>query len=117
VEGQSNVFHEVQTDVATRGLIRDLADSPSVALTALIAQLFKGVRLATYASTEDSALSIRPTAYERQRRKPIEGLDQEVWSRIESRKEAYVARTCVRSRGSRPCRLGSAWRCSPSWWL
>jgi ParB family chromosome partitioning protein len=91
VEGQSNVFHEVQTDVATRGLIRDLADSPSVALTALIAQLFKGVRLATYASTEDSALAIRPTPYERQRRKPIEGLDQEVWSRIEARKEAYVA--------------------------
>jgi len=91
VEGQSNVFHEVQTDVATRGLIRDLADSPSVALTALIAQLFKGVRLATYASTEDSALAIRPTPYERQRRKPIEGLDQEVWSRIEARKDAYVA--------------------------
>ena len=91
VEGQSNLFHEVQTDVATRGLIRDLADSPSVALTALIAQLFKGVRLATYASTEDSALSIRPTPYERQRRKPIEGLDQEVWSRIEARKDAYVA--------------------------
>jgi ParB family chromosome partitioning protein len=91
VEGQSNVFHEVQTDVATRGLIRDLADSPSVALTALISQLFKGVRLATYASTEDSALAIRPTPYERQRRKPIEGLDQEVWSRIEARKEAYVA--------------------------
>ena len=87
VEGQSNVFHEVQTDVATRGLIRDLADSPSVALTALIAQLFKGVRLATYASTEDSALAIRPTPYERQRRKPIEGLDQEVWSRIEARKD------------------------------
>jgi ParB family chromosome partitioning protein len=91
VEGQSNVFHEVQTDVATRGLIRDLADSPSVALTALIAQLFKGVRLATYASTEDSALAIRPTPYDRQRRKPIEGLDQEVWSRIEARKDAYVA--------------------------
>jgi ParB family chromosome partitioning protein len=91
VEGQSNVFHEVQTDVATRGLIRDLADSPSVALTALIAQLFKGVRLATYASAEDSALAIRPTGYDRQRRKPIEGLDQEVWSRIEARKEAYVA--------------------------
>ena len=91
VQGQSNVFHEVQTDVATRGLIRDLADSPSVALTALIAQLFKGVRLATYSSTEDSALAIRPTPYERQRRKPIEGLDQEVWSRIEARKDAYAA--------------------------
>jgi len=91
VEGQSNVFHEVQTDVATRGLIRDLADSPTVALTSLIAQLFKGVRLATYASTDDAALAIRSTPYERQRRKPIEGLDQEVWSRIEARKDAYVA--------------------------
>lgn len=91
VEGCSNVVHETQTDVATRGLIRDLADNPSVALTALIAQLFKGLRLASYASTEDSALAIRPTAYDRQRRKPIEGLDMEIWARIETRKEAYSA--------------------------
>jgi ParB family chromosome partitioning protein len=28
VEGSSRVFHETQTDVATRGLIRDLADDP-----------------------------------------------------------------------------------------
>ena len=91
VEGCSNVFHETQTDVATRGLIRDLADNPSVALTALIAQLFKGVRLASFASSGDSALAIRPTAYDRQRRKPIEGLDMEIWARIETRKEAYSA--------------------------
>ena len=91
VEGCSNVFHETQTDVATRGLIRDLADNPSVALTALIAQLFKGLRLASYASSEDSALAIRPTAYDRQRRKPIEGLDKEIWERIETRKDAYAA--------------------------
>ena len=90
VEGCSNVFHETQTDVATRGLIRDLADNPSVALTALIAQLFKALRLAGYAS-DDSALAIRPTAYDRRRRKPIEGLDAEIWTRIETRKAAYAA--------------------------
>ena len=91
VDGQSNIFHEVQTDVATRGLIRDLADSPSVALTALIAQLFKGVRLATHEPADSSALAIRPTRYERRRCKPIEGLDQEIWTRIEARKDAYAA--------------------------
>ena len=91
VEGRSNVFHEVQTDVATRGLIRDLADNPSVALTALIAQLFKSLRLATYASSEDSALAIRPAGYDRHRHKAIEGLDQEIWARIETRKDAYSA--------------------------
>ncbi len=34
-EGSSHVFHETLTDVTTRGLIRDLADDPSAALTVL----------------------------------------------------------------------------------
>ena len=33
VEGASHVLHETRTDVATRGLFRDLADDPSAALT------------------------------------------------------------------------------------
>ena len=91
VEGQSNVFHEVLTDVATRGLIRDLADSPSVALTALIAQLFKDIHSAGCRSTEGRALAIRPTPYERRKCDPVEGLDAEVWARIKARQDAYVA--------------------------
>ncbi len=91
VEGRSNVFHEAQTDVATRGLIRDLADSPSVALTALIAQLFKSVRLLTYSSTADSALDLRATRYSARGAKPIDGLDAEIYLRIEARQIAYKA--------------------------
>jgi ParB family transcriptional regulator, chromosome partitioning protein len=45
VEGSSHVFHETRTDVATRGLIRDLADDPGAALTVLVAQLFKTLAL------------------------------------------------------------------------
>ncbi len=91
VQGKSNVFHEVQTDVATRGLIRDLADNPGVALTALIAQLFKGVRLQTWTSAEHDALAIRATPYDQQRRKPIGALDGEVYSRLDARRAAYEA--------------------------
>ena len=45
VEGSSHVLHETRTDMATRGLIRDLADNPTAALTALVAQLFKQLAL------------------------------------------------------------------------
>ena len=36
----THALHAVRTDVATRGLIRALADAPDVALTALTARLF-----------------------------------------------------------------------------
>lgn len=39
VEGLNNSLHERRTDVATKGLIRDLADDPDVALTVLAAKL------------------------------------------------------------------------------
>ena len=54
VEGSSHVFHETRTDVATRGLIRDLADDPGAALTVLVAQLFKQLALHTCGSLESS---------------------------------------------------------------
>jgi ParB family chromosome partitioning protein len=95
VEGRSNVFHEVQTDVATRGLIRDLADNPGAALSVLIAQLFKGVCLRTQVSPEAGALAVRATAYDQHRRKPIAALDGEVIDRLERRKQAYDA-SCLR---------------------
>jgi len=91
VEGRSNVFHEAQTDVATRGLIRDLADNPSAALSALIAQLFKAIRLVGHASAADSALDLRATRYSTRGAKPIEGLDADIYQRIEARHGAYIA--------------------------
>ena len=62
VEGSSHVFHETRTDVATRGLIRDLADDPGAALTVLVAQLFKQLALHSSGSLETSAAQISATA-------------------------------------------------------
>jgi ParB family chromosome partitioning protein len=55
-EGVSHALHEARTDVATRGLIRDLADHPAAALTVLVAHLFR--QLALQQKDGDSALAI-----------------------------------------------------------
>jgi ParB family chromosome partitioning protein len=89
VEGASHIFHETRTDVATRGLIRDLADNPIAALTALLAQLFKQLALQGGASQGESALTISATGYRRGRTPAIAALDGEVRGRLEARREAY----------------------------
>jgi ParB family chromosome partitioning protein len=91
VEGSSHVFHETRTDVATRGLIRDLADDPSAALTVLVAQLFKQVALHSSGSMEESAAHISATAYRRGSTSPIPSLDGEVKARLDTRRAAYKA--------------------------
>ncbi|HYG27341.1 MAG TPA: chromosome partitioning protein ParB, partial [Caulobacteraceae bacterium] len=89
VEGRSHVLHETYTDVATRGLIRDLADSPQAALTALIAQLFREVGLRWVSGS--AALTIRATVYRRHGAPVNEALDGEVRKRLEARREAFLA--------------------------
>jgi ParB family chromosome partitioning protein len=91
VEGASHMLHETRTDVATRGLIRDLADSPGVALTALIAQLFKELALRGGSSQGESALTISATSYRRGQTPAIPALDGDVQSRLEARRAAYKA--------------------------
>ena len=91
VEGASHVFHETRTDVATRGLVRDLADDPSAALTVLVAQLFKQVALHSSGSLEESAPQISATAYRRGTTAPIATLDGEVKARLDARRTAYKA--------------------------
>ena len=91
VEGASHVLHETQTDVATRGLIRDLADNPGAALTALLAQLFKHLALHGGVSAEESAVTISATRYSRAHTPAIPALDGEVRSRLEARRDAYRA--------------------------
>jgi ParB family chromosome partitioning protein len=91
VEGSSHVFHETRTDVATRGLIRDLADDPSTALTVLVAQLFKQLALHSAGSLESSAAQISATAYSRGSTAPIETLDGEVKARLDAQRAAYKA--------------------------
>jgi ParB family chromosome partitioning protein len=91
VVGASHVFHETRTDVATRGLIRDLADNPGVALTALLAQLFKHLALQGGVSAETSAVTISATRYSRGQTPAIPALDGEVRSRLEARRADYKA--------------------------
>jgi ParB family chromosome partitioning protein len=91
VEGSSHVFHEARTDVATRGLIRDLADDPSAAMTVLVAQLFKQLALNSSGGLDASALQVSATRYGRGSTAPIETLDGEVKARLEARRAAYKA--------------------------
>ncbi|WGM45689.1 hypothetical protein KOAAANKH_00553 [Brevundimonas sp. NIBR10] len=55
-EGVNHALHAVRTDVATRGLIRALADDPGAALTALIARLFTVLVRRAHVARSDSAL-------------------------------------------------------------
>ena len=91
LEGAGHSLHETRTDVATRGLIRDLADHPEVALTVLVAQLFKSVALSGQASSDEAAAAITATAYRRGETQPMPTLDGEVRSRLEARRTAYKA--------------------------
>ena len=91
VEGSSHVFHETRTDVATRGLIRDLADDPSAALTVLVAQLFKQLALHASGGLDASALQISGVRYSRGSTPPIAALDGEVKARLDARRAAYKA--------------------------
>ncbi|WP_068878820.1 MULTISPECIES: ParB N-terminal domain-containing protein [unclassified Phenylobacterium] len=91
VDGSSHVFHETRTDVATRGLIRDLADDPGAALTVLVAQLFKQLALHSAGSLDAAALQISGTRYSRGSTTPIPALDGEVRDRLEARRAAYKA--------------------------
>ena len=90
-DGVSNVLHATRTDVATRGLIRDVADNPGAALTALIAQLFKAIALKVGVTHGSSALTIGATAYSRGSMPAMAALDGEVRARLEARRDAYRA--------------------------
>jgi ParB family chromosome partitioning protein len=91
VEGSSHVFHETRTDVATRGLIRDLADDPGAALTVLVAQLFKQLALHSSGGLDESAAQISATRYSRGTTPAIPALDGEVRARLDVRRAAYKA--------------------------
>ena len=91
IEGSSHVFHETRTDVATRGLIRDLADDPSAALIVLVAQLFKQLALHASGGLETSAAQVVATRYRRGAAPAIPALDGQVFARLEARRAAYKA--------------------------
>lgn len=91
VEGSSHSFHETRTDVATRGLIRDLADDPGAALTVLVAQLFKQLALHSVGALDSSAAQISATRYSRGSTAPIAALDGEVKERLDAKRAVYRA--------------------------
>jgi ParB family chromosome partitioning protein len=91
LDGAGHGLHETRTDIATRGLIRDLADDPAAALTALLAQLFKNLALRGSSRVSESALTIEAVAYARTGVPPIPALDGEVYERLAARREAYLA--------------------------
>lgn len=90
-DGVNHALHGVRTDVATRGLIRALADDPGAALTALIARLFTVLVLRTRIARSDSAVAILATGFNPPGGRVIESLDGEVRQRLDDRRAAFEA--------------------------
>ena len=91
VEGIKHSLHQTRTDLATRGLIRDLADHPGTALTALLAQLFKHLALKGHVYQGESALTLTTAAYAWGALPAHPALDGEVRGRLEARRADYLA--------------------------
>lgn len=91
IEGVNHALHGVRTDMATRGLIRALADDPGAALTALIARLFKLLVLRIDVARSESALSLLATAYTPAGGRVVEALDGAVRQRLDERQAAWQA--------------------------
>lgn len=85
VEGVNHALHELRTDVATRALVRALADDPAAALVAIVARLFCALVLHHGAG----ALTLQAAAYSRVRTPPIASLDGDVRRRLAGRREAW----------------------------
>ena len=90
-EGVNHALHAVRTDVATRGLIRALADDPGAALTGLIARLFTVLVLGVRTARSDSALALTASGFDPAGGRVIPALDGEVRARLDARGAAFQA--------------------------
>lgn len=90
-QGVSHVLHAVRTDTATRGLIRALAEKPSVALTVLIARLFASLAVWPPVSRGEAALAISASAFAPASGRVIAGLDGIVREQLDERRRAWEA--------------------------
>lgn len=90
IEGGGHRLHALRTEVATRALIRALADDPSVALTVTIARLFAAVALPPR-PTSESALTIRAEVFAPRNGRVIESLDGPVRESLADRRAAFAA--------------------------
>lgn len=91
LEGVNHGLHEVRTDVATRALVRSLADDPAAALVAVVARLFSVMVLHRNGSRNSGALTLQAEPYGRPRTSPIPPLDGDVRRRLAARQEAWSA--------------------------
>lgn len=91
VEGVSHVLHATRTDMATRGLIRALADAPEVALTAVIARLFGAVAVWPPIGRSESALAVSSSVFSPSGGRVVEALDGAVRERLDERRRAWEA--------------------------
>ena len=91
VEGVSHVLHATRTDMATRGLIRALADAPEVALTALIARLFGAMGAWPSIGRTEAALTITASDFSPCGGRIVEVLDGAVRERLDERRRAWEA--------------------------
>lgn len=90
IEGVGHALHALRTDVATRGLMRALADDPRTALTALTARLFMTVARSGHPRSE-SGLAISATVFAPRNGRVIPELDGIVRQRIDDRRAAWEA--------------------------
>lgn len=91
VSGSNHALHELRTDVATRVLVRALADDPAAALVAVVARLFSLLVLRQGRGRGEGALSLDAEAYSRPGALPIPALDGDVRRRLAERREACAA--------------------------
>lgn len=90
-DGVNHALHAIRTDVATRGLIRALADDPATAMTALIAQLFAQIVVHAGGLRPDAALSVHAAAFNPSGGRVIETLDGHVRQRLDDRRAVWEA--------------------------
>jgi ParB family transcriptional regulator, chromosome partitioning protein len=87
----THALNERYTDLATRGLLRALADDPHAALILLIARLFAAVGLQSSGDVNASISTLEAKPYQRSGAPPIDCLDGDVCARLDARREAYLA--------------------------
>ena len=90
-EGVTHALHAVRTDVATRGLIRALADDPGAALILVIARLFSVLVLRINLAPSQSASTLHAEPYGTCKDPAIETLDGVVRQRLDERRAAWQA--------------------------
>lgn len=91
VEGVGHGLHRLRTEVATRGLIRALADDPRTAMTALIVRMFQVVASRGCHLRADSGLTITAQVFSPRDGQVIAPLDGVVHERLDDRRAAWEA--------------------------